>query len=172
MVEMKSTVLRERSPHPYTHHDLHDKEMLDVSRPSSGSSLGICTPKTPDNCSGNVTDNDDEQPRFLKALPPSHQNSHKGLMHADGNVSPLYDHTQLDLEERLVSKLSKVSNEQSLGPEKDKRIESQKHQVATKIQSERNRRISETILVGVIGFICLCGVRIWELSWPWYLGMS
>lgn len=181
-------LVRDRSPHPY----LRNQRSLDGQDGEHGRSAPTVlveggkledeirdTPQTPPStsrdgtASESGTEADDERPHLLKALPPATYRPRKGLKHTDGTVSPLLTPSQLDLQGRKLSQgyfdpFSLGKRAQS-PDEEHLRLERQKFEARRR--AERIRRLSEGLLVAVIGIVVGCGPQVFADAWQWSPGM-
>lgn len=179
------SILRDRSPRPYNFQDYsilrHTKTRSNSTGALTPPHLDLDSPKSPalsrrssapdHEGSESGTEADDERPQLLKALPPASVRPHKGLKHSDGSISPLLTPTQLDWQGRILSKdyIDETRRSRRAKEDDEKKLEEERRQFEIRRRAERIRRLSEALLMGIIGLAVVYGSRIWELQWQWYL---
>lgn len=165
-----------RSPHPYhrrqsecvrilpgesrtiVQYNLKSAQSTENSQSKSGYCDGIEeTLREPTSPSDSGTEADDESGLILQSLPAPPLRSRKGLkgQEDDGAASPLLTPSYLDDENRrlqLEHQLSRYADRQSSLPTDDERRKAQQ-KFTRRRRAEFLRRLSETILLGIVGYI-------------------
>lgn len=173
-----------RSPHPYHHLHaelLHPSEQVGTSLQKSNPRLHSTqntdddetwdSPRTTTSDSG--TEADDEH--FLKGLPAPRLRPHKGLRDGDGSISafasPLPSPAILrEGEEKVLSGRKKgVPAAKQLGEDDPSKVA---EKFRCKKRAEIRRRITEVLILGVVGAAVLSGDNVRTVLTKWRKGRT
>lgn len=128
--------------------------------------------------SGTEADDENERPQFLKALPPPLLRPRKGLKGdalLDGTSTPLLTPAELDRDDKRTS-LDYFQKRDGKLKGKQEPVPAEADVLAARVlfekrrRAERVRRISEGVLLGVIGATVVSGPSVWSHLWCWNRG--